>query len=582
MENFKTLKSFILRFKWFYILGIISLLLVDGLQLFIPEILRSFTDALSRGEITTDLFIRYCMGLLFLALIIAILRYFWRMLIMGTSRNMEYYLRDRMFKHLQRLSIDYFHHHKAGDLMARATNDINAVKMAMGMGVVMITDAFFLTAAILFRMFTTIDIKLVVSALLPLPLLVVVVLHFGKSIHNRFRAVQEAFSKLTEKVQENISGIRVVKAFVQEPFEIQKFTDANQYLFAKNMDLVKIHGLFHPLIALITSFSYGIVLWYGSILVVETVITLGDFVAFNSYLAILTWPIMALGWVINMLQRGSASMARINEILHAKPDIIEEKNAIHKEILEGEISIENLHFRYPGTSRYVLRDINIHIPPGNSLGIIGRTGSGKSTLLHLILRLYEVEEGIIQIDGINIKDLSLDTLRKNIGVVEQESFLFSTSIKDNITFGDPQFKMEDVVAAAKIAQIHDNILNFPHQYDTLVGERGVTLSGGQKQRTCIARAIVRKPRLLFLDDCLSAVDTQTEEKILQGLQEIMKQKTSIIIAHRISAIEHCDEIIVLDEGKIVERGTHQTLIQKDGLYRQIYEKQLLEEQISIE
>ncbi|KXG77203.1 ABC transporter ATP-binding protein [Thermotalea metallivorans] len=582
MENFKTLKDFILRHKWFYIFGIVSLLLVDGLQLFIPEILRNFTDTLSRGEITTDLFIRYCIGLLSLAIIIAILRYFWRMLIMGTSRHMEYYLRDRMFKHLQHLSIDYFHHHKAGDLMARATNDINAVKMAMGMGVVMITDAFFLTAAILFRMVATIDMKLVISALLPLPLLVVVVLYFGKSIHNRFRAVQEAFSKLTEKVQENISGIRVVKSFVQESFEIQKFTDANQYLFNKNMDLVKIHGLFHPLIALITSLSYGIVLWYGSILVVKNIITLGDFVAFNSYLAILAWPIMALGWVINILQRGSASMSRINEILHAKPDIIEGKNAIHKETLEGEISIENLHFRYPGTSRYVLRDINIHIPPGNSLGIIGRTGSGKSTLLHLILRLYEIEEGIIQIDGINIKDLSLDTLRKHIGVVEQESFLFSTSIKDNITFGDPNFKMEDVVAAAKIAQIHDNIMNFPHQYDTLVGERGVTLSGGQKQRTCIARTIIRKPRLLFLDDCLSAVDTQTEEKILQGLQEIMKQKTNIIIAHRISTIKHCDEIIVLDEGKIVERGTHETLIQKDGLYRQIYEKQLLEEQISIE
>lgn len=580
MKHFKILKDFFAKNKWYYVFGIVWLLMVDILQLLVPEILRRFTDQLQGNLLTASDILLYGLYIVAIGCGIAIFRFLWRIFIIGTSRRLEYQLRNKLFSHLLNLSTNYYTKHKTGDLMAHATNDINAVRMALGPGIVMFTDAIFITVIAIGMMLFTTDWRLTLLALLPLPFLAFIIGKFGKLINKRFKAVQESFSLLTDTVQENFSGIRVVKSFLQEESEIEKFSIKNKLVFDRNMKLVKLFGMFHPVVQFMSALSFLIVIGYGGTLVIYGDISLGDFIAFEAYLALLVWPMMAIGWVINVMQRGSASMERLNTIFDEVPEIVDAENAVELDNMKGEISFDNVSFKYPGSNEYAIRDLTLKIAAGKSIGLLGRTGSGKSTIATLLLRLYEASEGKIRIDGYDINQVKLKSLRHQIGYVDQDSFLFSTTIAENIAFGVDEAPREEIERVAKIAEVHGNIMDFPQQYQTFVGERGVTLSGGQKQRISIARALIKEPRILILDDSLSAVDTDTEEKILGGLKGDLGDKTSIIIAHRISTIKDCDEIIVLDEGKIVEQGTHSQLLDNKQLYFEIYQKQLLEERIA--
>lgn len=582
MHTFKYLKEFLVQHKWRYFWGVIVLILVDALQLITPKILGKITDDLGDGTLSmTDIYF-YISVIISLAIIIAAGRFIWRMLVLGSSRSLEYWLRNKYFSHLELLAPNFFNNRKTGDLMAHATNDINAIRMAFGQGIVMITDAIFLTSATIIIMVTTIDIRLTTVALLPLPIIAVLMIFFGKLIQSRFKNVQEAFSELTDRVQESISGIRVVKSFVQQDSEISNFSTYNNNYVNKNMDLIKVWGLMFPAVAFIGALSFLIALYYGGSLVIDDELSLGQFVSFISYLGLLTWPMMALGWVINILQRGTASMKRINQILDTDPEIFDGESVLDIRSYRPSIQFKNLSFTYPGAANPALSGITLSIGEGKTLAVVGKTGSGKTTLVNLIMRLYNTEPGELFLDDMDIKDIPLEVLRKNIGYVPQDNFLFSTTIRENIAFSDTDMELEKVIAAAKIAQVYDNIMDFPGKFDTILGERGVTLSGGQKQRVSIARAIAKNPKIIILDDSLSAVDTKTEELILEGLKQVMKSRTSIIIAHRISTIKDADEIIVLDEGRIVERGTHEELLELKGLYNSIYEKQQLEEKIEQE
>jgi len=579
MQTFKHLKEFLTEHKWKYLSGIIILVLVDALQLVTPKLLGHITDALGSGTLSMRDIYFYIAIIILIAILVAVCRYIWRMLVLGSSRSLEYWLRNRLFSHLELMSPNFFNNHKTGDLMAHATNDINAVRMAFGLGIVMITDAIFLTSATVIIMVATIDIRLTAAALLPLPIIAAVMILFGKMVQNRFTNVQEAFSSLTDMVQESISGIRVIKSFVQEKSEIEKFSTFNDGYVERNMELIKVWGLMFPMVAFIGSLSFLLALYFGGMLVIDEQLSLGQFVSFVSYLGLLTWPMMAVGWVINVLQRGIASMKRINGILDTAPEILDGKTVLDINDYKPNLEFRNLSFTYPGATAPALTGINLTIKEGTTLAIVGRTGSGKTTLVSLLMRLYNTNPGELLVDGADINAIPLKVLRKNIGYVPQDNFLFSVSIRDNIAFSNPSMNMDKVIAASKIAQVHDNVMEFPDKFDTILGERGVTLSGGQKQRVSIARALAKDPKIIILDDSLSAVDTKTEEQVLAGLKQIMSNKTAIIIAHRISTIKDADEIIVLDEGRIVERGTHEELVEIDGLYNSIYQKQLLEEKI---
>ncbi len=579
MKSFWLLKGFFRTHAWRYALGVVWLIMVNSAQLLIPYLLGHITDQIETRQVAAvDLwmFVGYIMGI---ALVVVSCRFLWRIFIMGTARKLEFYLRDMLFAHLQKLSVNFYNEHKTGDLMAHATNDINAVRMALGPGIIMLTDALFLTIATVFIMSQTIDFRLTMLALLPLPFMAGLVLFVGRIIHVRFKAVQAAFSDMTHRVQENLSGIRVIKSFVQEDAEVDRFDKVSYGFVQKNMDLIRIWGLFMPLVQFLSGISYLIVLSYGGILVIEGTITLGAFVAFNTYLAMLIWPMMALGWVINVLQRGASSMERLKVLLEKEPEVVDKPDVKEVDRLRGELEIRHLNFSYPDGTK-VLEDINIKLPQGNTLAIIGRTGSGKSTLANLLIRLYNPPPGRIMLDGIDINRIPLAVLRRDIGYVPQDVFLFSATIHENIAFADENLSRQRVEEAARLAQIYDNIVEFPQQFDTLSGERGVALSGGQKQRITIARALIKDPALLIMDDCLSAVDTRTEEQILKGLRRFMTERSSIIISHRVSAVQDADEIVVMDQGRIIERGTHDELLKKGGLYQQFYHKQQLEKIIA--
>lgn len=583
MKSFFTLKEFVIKHKWSYVFGILWLLIVDFIQLLVPQILRNLTNDFQNNQLDSSSIIKYALLIIVTGVGISLGRYLWRIYILGTSRNLEYYLRDKIFNHLLKLSPNYFNTHKTGDLMAHATNDINAVRMALGQGVMMIVDSSFMIVLSLIMMIKTTNLKLTATALFTLPLIIVVVNRFGKIIHKRFGYVQEAFSNLTDTIQESFSGIRVAKSFVQEDLVFENFTNINNDNLKKNLDLVKISGTFHPFIQFISSISFLLVILYGGKEVILNRINLGDFIAFNSYLGLLVWPMMALGFVINSLQRGAASMDRINIILDEIPDITDILNPVELEEPKGNIEFKNVNFKYPNTDSYALKDLNFKLEKGKSLAILGRTGSGKTTIISILMRLYDIKQGSITFDGVDIKELSLNSLRSNIGYVPQDNFLFSTTISENIGFAfDEEVSILKIHEAAQMAEVYDNIIDFPNGFNTILGERGVTLSGGQKQRTSIARAIAKKPAIMILDDSLSSVDTETEEKILNNLKTIMKDTTTIIISHRISTVKDCDEIIYLKEGSIVEQGNHNELLSLNGFYKDLNEKQLLEEKIGKE
>ena len=581
MKNLLSIKPYVLKYKRRYIFGIICLLIVDMLQLIMPKLLGVITDKLKSGTLDKSSLIYSLILIIAISIMILLGRYIWRTYIIGSSRMVEYDLRNDLFSHIQKLSANYFNNHKVGDLMAHATNDVNAIRMAIGQGVTMSIDSAVLTLFSISILLAT-NVKLAALSLIPLPFLALTTSKFGRLIHKRFTTVQEAFSDLTDNVQENFSGIRVIKSFVQEEPEIQKFTGINKCNMDANIKLVKISSLFFPLIQLIAAISFIIVLGYGGSLVIYGDISLGDFVAFIMYLGNLSWPVMAIGWVINILQRGEASMERVQEILDEKPEIYDRPCARNIKAINGKIEFRNLSFTYPGSNKPALKDINLVIEPGMTLGILGRTGAGKTTLMNLLVRMYNVDNGTILIDGNDINSITLSTLRKNIGYVPQDNFLFSTSIKENIGFAIDNPNMKDIEKCAEFAKVYDNIMDFPEKFETVIGERGTTLSGGQKQRISIARALIKNPSILILDDSLSAVDTKTEEDILMNLKNITSNRTSLIISHRISSIKDADEIIVMDDGCIVEKGTHEELLKLDGLYRNIYDKQLLEEKIESE
>lgn len=581
LRHFRTIGDFLWEHRRHYGLGIFWILFVDAIQQVIPRLMGNFANDINQHQMTSHRILLYAFVILGLAVFIFYSRYQWRMHIMGSARTLEYALRLRLYAHLQRLSSNYFNHHKTGDLMAHATNDIYAIRNAMGPGVVMMADPTFLIPITLVMMFVTVDWQLVVFSLLPLPILAIIVTLFGRVIHRQFRDVQASFSNLTDIVQENIAGIRVVKTFVQEDSQISKFAEGNKEFLDVNVKMARLQGVYQPILMFFPSLSMLIALGYGGVQVAHGVISVGSFVAFNSYLAILSWPIMAIGWVINMLQRGSASMERLNQIFFEQPEIQDAQDVLDVQSIQGDIRIRNLTFTYPGANAPALQDINLHVRSGQTLAVVGRTGSGKSTLLNLLLRMYNVPRGHLEIDGIEVNRIPVSVLRENIGCVPQDNFLFSQTIRENISFADPETPFEQVVRAAEAAQVHDNIIDFPDGYDTMLGERGVTLSGGQRQRVSIARAIIKNPKLLLLDDCLSAVDANTEEKILENMRRIMANRTTILVAHRISTVKDADHIVVLDDGKVAEEGAHADLIAMNGLYADMYRRQQLEDQIAV-
>jgi ATP-binding cassette subfamily B protein len=512
------------------------------------------------------------------ALFAGILRFVQRRTIQGVARRMEYHLRADFFIHLQKLSAAYYDDVRTGDLMTRATSDLNAIRMVLSSAVMYTADAivfFGFALAIMLR----IDATLTVVALLPYPGLAVLILFLGKRLHVHYEGIQEAFSVLNTKVQENLSGVRVVKAYTLEASEIEHFQELNQEFVDRNHRQIRLMTFFFPLFRFLPGIGGVVLLWMGGLHVIEGKITLGDFVAFSAYLAMLVRPMITLGFIVNTFERGAASMDRMNAILNEKPEIFDgEQVKWSIKDIEGEIEFRNLNFHYPdGTP--VLKDINLKIERGMTLAIVGGTASGKSTLVKLIPRIRQAERGTIFIDGVDIQDIPLNVLRSNIGFVEQEPFLFSDYLRNNITYGLETADDEEVREAAQTADLLEQIEEFPDGLETFLGERGITISGGQRQRSALARAIIIKPKILILDDAFASVDTQTEDTILSRLAEIMKDRTTILISHRISTVKNADHIIVLNEGSIVETGTHEQLLEHNGIYAGIYETQLLQEEL---
>lgn len=587
MKSLRHLLPFIKENKWKYIVGILILILIDGLQLITPRIIGYLTDDLLMGRANATALYKYMAIILGIAAGVAIGRFSWRMLIIGSSRRLEAWLRQKLFVHLETLPTSFFNTHKTGDLMALSTNDINSVRMAFGIGIVMITDAIFLTIMTLAIMMINLDWKLTLLAVLPMPIIAISVTLLGFRIRKRFKRVQEAFGHLTDKTQEAFSGIRIVKSFVQEDSELENFRLFNEDNYKANMSLVRIWSVMFPLVSLISALSLVVALAFGGRMVIDGGLTLGQFVSFITYLAKLTWPMMAIGWLVNMMQRGFVSLSRISEILDEEPAYEEDKGHFKPETLGvGHLPVEtyNIAFKdvtytYPGANHPALDKVSFEIENGKTLAIVGRTGAGKTTITNLLLRLFDGYEGEIEIGGRSITDYPVSQIRQAIGFVPQDNFLFSRSVHNNILFSGTEASRETVIDFAKLAQLHKEVESFPKGYETMLGERGVNLSGGQKQRLSIARALVKKPPILIFDDALSAVDTKTEDRLLEGLKTQTSDRTTIIIAHRISTVRHADHIVVIDEGKIVESGTHDNLVINQGIYADMHKKQMLEEQI---
>ena len=584
-KSLRPLIPYFKKYRGSYVVGTVCVFLTNGIWILFPLVIRRAVDDLHLG-ITRHKLVTYALLLLAVAGIKGIFQFLTRWIVIGVSREIEFDLRNDLFRHLERLSYSYYQRTRTGDIMARATNDLNAVRMLLGPAIMYSANTIVFTAGALAFMLS-ISPKLTLYAFLPLPIVSITIQHFGRKIHERFERIQAMFSDISARAQENFSGARVIRAYVQEEAEIAAFETSNQQYIKRSLKLVRLMGMLWPTLETMLGLAIVLVLWLGGREVISGRITVGGFVAFNTYMVQLTWPIIALGWVINIFQRGTASTGRIQQILSERPEIedsevIQLKNRTAESSvstqIRGEIEFRHLNFSYNSTP--VLHDINLRIPAGSSLAIVGPTGSGKTTLVDLIPRIYDAEPGTVLIDGIPVREYPLADLRSNLGFVPQETFLFSETVRENIAFGKEDATDQEVRSAAVAASIGEEIEGFPEQYQTLVGERGITLSGGQKQRTAIARAIIRNPRILILDDALSSVDTNTEDKILNHLREIMRGRTTIFISHRVSTVRNADRIAVLHAGRIVELGTHDELVAKDGYYTDLYNKQLLEEELA--
>lgn len=580
MKKKSILFKYICKYKWKYLLGIFTLFVVDFVLLYIPEFTGKITDGLESQTMDMN-DVAFVIGQILVAgIIIAIGRFSWRYFIFGASRGIEYQLRNDLFQHLEGLSMSYYNKNKTGDLMAHFTNDLNAIRMSIGPAVITTFDATIMTAMVIIKMAIHVNGYLTILAIIPMFFILFGGIYYGKESEKRFRKKQEAFAKLTDEVQESISGVRVMKAFVQEEKDVVKFAKSNKDNQNKNLKVVKLNATIMPLLDVIIGLSSITTILYGGYLALNNKITIGQFVAFNQYIVMLVWPMIATGDSITLFSQGFASLTRIERIFGEEPEVFDEHHvdtAIQK--FQGEIEFRGLDFKYDKTLPATLKDITFKVEKGATVAIVGHTGSGKSTIANLLVRLYNSEPETLFIDGYDIRKIPLKALRENIAYVPQDNFLFSDTIQNNIAFGAKDNDLEKVQQAAKDAIVHQNIMDFLLEYKTVVGERGVTLSGGQKQRSSIARALMKDAPILILDDALSAVDTDTEELILRNLKKNRKDKTMIIIAHRISTIQHADLILVMNDGEIAERGTHKQLLDQQGIYFKMYNRQQLEKQI---
>ena len=583
VDHLRPLIPYVKKYRKAYILGGISVLLMNSIWALFPIAVGRGIDSLKNSDVTPALM--HKVGVIAATLLViagtkALFQFLTRWIVIGASREIEFDLRNDLFRHLEGLSYSFYQRTRTGDIMAKATNDLNAVRMLLGPGIMYTANTIVFTALALAFM-TRISLRLTIFAFLPLPIVSVVIQYFGRRIHERFERIQAMFSDISARAQENFSGVRVIRAYVQEEPEIAGFEKANREYISRSLKLVRLMGMLWPTLETMLGLAIVLVLWLGGREVLLGRIKIGDFVAFNTFMVQLTWPVIALGWVINIFQRGTASLGRIHQLMQEQPEITDApsvKRLSPGEELVGDIEFRNLNFSYNGIS--VLHNIDLHIPAGTSMAIVGPTGAGKTTLVNLIPRIYDATPGSVLVDGRPIRDFALADLRRNIGFVPQETFLFSETIRENIAFGVPNASDDQVHWAAEAANIAVDIEGFPEKYKTLVGERGITLSGGQKQRTAIARALIRNPRILILDDALSSVDTHTEDKILNHLRHVMHGRTTIFISHRVSTVRNADRIAVLHGGRIVELGSHEELLALNGYYADLYNKQLLEEELA--
>jgi ATP-binding cassette subfamily B multidrug efflux pump len=578
MDDLRKFARYFRPYRRSLIFGTLCVFASVIIGLLVPLIVGHAVDDLSAG-VTWAKLTRYALTVLGVSAVSGIFLFLQRLILIGMSRHIEYDLRRDFYAHLQRQPLSFFHSHRIGDLMARATNDLSAVRQLAGPAIMYSLQTLFVILLIL-PLMLRISVRLTLLLFTTMPLVSLTVKYLGQQIHLRFEKIQDFFAQISARAQENFTGVRVVRAYAQEEAEIEAFNRLNRLYAERNLSLVRISAAMRPLLQFLIGLGFMLIIWYGGALAARGEISVGQFTEFNLYLTRLIWPLIAMGYVVNLYQRGTASLKRINAIFAIQPSITDSPHARAHPPINGRIEFRNLTFRYHEHAPPVLRDINLTIEAGQTVAFVGRTGSGKSTLINLIPRLLDPPPGTVFVDGVDVRERPLAQLRASIGYVPQEPFLFSETLAENIAFGVTGASRAEIEWAAEVAGLSDDVREFPEGFDTLVGERGITLSGGQKQRTTLARAIIRQPKILILDDALSSVDTYTEERILTRLREVMRERTSIIVSHRVSTVRDADMIYVLDEGEIIEMGTHDELLARGGEYAALYERQLLEEELA--